>query len=534
MVRFLFAGMLILATPCLAQSQPSRSSQPTRISKPPASKQGEPGTSQPKPAPAQANQSNLETVTLTLGAIEMSDEAFRLESAGLTMYLPMGAMAQLSSAGSSVSAKITPKEIEAGGAGAWLIEVRTARSRDTAQTPESVAQRVMEQLQASVGVVDRSQRDRAGNVIEKVVQTRATIIEPIKNVVVRAEQAVFERPAARFYIRIPRDDKSSLVRGYTVFQTGPGEFVTFDLSTPEPSFATTRAIYEATLATARFTDAAAVSMQRGAAINAGVSFLSRLAAPEYDAAIALLNDRWYRLAKPAATGDDKDAEEIAYRRIRAKRGSRGEIDTGSRREKWTEADREAGIVVRFDARYLQDGVVVDVVGSYWMSVDARSEAWSLQQAIRDPKRKTPAIVTETGAREGDQMSVALSGTGQENRRIKPEVPKVGYITQVQSFLLPTLLAQSQAAGEYAFYVYQSQNELLPISMRRDILTAPTDDSNKWILTTIQTDERPPQVSTFNEKGELQHTVFAAQKLIWTPTTLTKLFDLWKAKGLPTE
>lgn len=536
MIRHALAALLCLCTPAFAQNQPSKGKEPIRISKPPRQPGTQPATDPAKPQPTKNPKTippQHETVTLPLGTIEMSEDPFRLDSVGLSMNLPVGANGQLNAAGASVSAKITPRAAENGNAGAWLIDIQTPKSRDKSQTPITVAQRVMEQLQGMVGVVDRSQTDKNGNVIEKVVQTRATIIEPIKNVIVRAEQAEFERPAARFYIRLPREtSESAIIRGYTVFQTAPGEFVSFDLATPEPEFAAARPIYEATIATARFTNASEVATKRAATINAGVAFMSKQAKPEYDAAIAALNDQWYRLAKPAPTGSDKDAEEIAYRHLIAKRGNRGEIDPNARHDKMSVTEREPGIIVRFEARYLQDGLTVDVVGVYWMSSDAKSEAWTLQQATRDPKKRTPSVVTETGAREGDQMSISISGTGIETRRIKPEVPKMGYITQVQSFLLPTMLIKSQSAGEYAFYVYQSQNEKLPITTRRDTLALASDGSGKWVLTTRQSEDRPAQISTYSESGDLVQTIFAAQKMVWTPTTLGKLADIWTAKGLP--
>jgi hypothetical protein len=526
------AVVLLLPPSLLAQNQPTKQP-PTRISKPPAppvnpaakpnpAKPAQPGT-RPPSAP-------LESVTLDTGGVEMSDQLFRLDTAGLAMNLPIGAVAQVSAAGTTASAQIMPSS-ETGAEAAWLITIRTPRSRDKNQTPETVARKVMLELQSSVGVVDRSRTDREGNVIEKLVSTKALTLEPIKSVIVKAERPEFERPAARFYIQLPKGDKDpGIVRGYTVFQSAPGEFITFELATAETNFTKAKPLYEATIATARFHDAAALATQRGAAIDSGVNFFARMASPDYDAAIAALNDQWYRLYKPNPGGAEKDADEVAYRRIRAKRGSRGEIDTRSKPENWGIAEREQGIVVRFDARYLQDGMVVDVVGVYWMSGDARSEAWTLQQAIRDPRKKNPQVVTETGARDGLQMTVALSGP--EKKNIKPEVPKVGYITQVQSFLLPTMMAQKQIAGDYAFYAYQSQNENIPISMRRDSLAPGSDGSTNWILTTQQSDDRPPQVSTFNDKGELLQTVFSAQKLVWTPTTLAKLAELWQAKGLP--
>lgn len=522
--HFIPLAAILLITPiAAAQNAPGKSqpSKPTRISKPPAPKAATPD----KPAPA----APTEVITLIPDPVDMSDDLLKLETAGVTMHLPLGSVSQSTSAADKASAKISPPP----GDESWRIDVQNPRSRDKTQTPESVALSVLQELLKSVGEVDRTRTDRDGNVIEKLVSTRGTIIEPVKRVIVKAERPEFERPAARFYVKLPTGDKQAqLVRGYTIFQTGPGEFVTFELKALEPNFAKSRPIYEATIASARFTDASALATARGAAIESGIAFFSKLAAPDYDAAIATLNDQYFRLYKPVPGGADKDAQEIAYRRVRAERGPRGKIDPQSNPAKWSSTEREQGIIIRFEARYLKDDQAVDIVGVYWMSTNATQEAWNLQQAIRDPKKRNPAVVTETGARDGDQMAVTVSGTGQENRRVKPEVPKMGYITQVQSFLLPTLLAQKQAAGEYGFYVYKSQNESRPITMRRDSIAAATDGSENWILTSHQSENVPDQVSTYQPNGTLVQTISAAEKTVWTPSTLTRLLELWKQKNLP--
>ncbi len=520
------AAFLLLSAPTLAQTQPGKTTKnpPTRISKPATPPQA-PKSKAADPVPP------AEIITLAPGPIEMSDELLRLETAGVSMHLPLGSVSQSTSAADKVSARITPPP----GDSSWLIEITNARSREKSHTPESVARFALQELRKSVGKVDRSGTDRDGNVIEKLISTPAVDIEPVKRVIVKAERPEFERPAARFYVKLPTgngDKSADLIRGYTVFQTAQGEFVTFELKTLEPSFEKARPIYEATIASARFTDATALATARGAAIEAGMNFFSKVATPDYDAAIATLNDQYFRLCKPANGGADKDAQEIAYRRVRAERGPRGKIDPQSNPTKWGTMEREQGIIIRFDARYLHEEQVVDVIGVYWMSNNGTQEAWSLQQAIRDPKRRTPAVVTETGAREGDQMAVTVAGTGQENRRVKPDVPKMGYITQVQSFLLPVLLAQKHAVGEYGFYVYKSQNESRPITMRRDSLIEATDGSNNLILTSHQSENVPDQVSTYQPTGALVHTISAAEKTIWTPSTLQQLVDLWKQKNLP--
>lgn len=525
------AAFLMLAPAAFAQNQPGKSpntkNPPTKISKPPAPKSTAPAPS-PASTPTQPPTPPAEVITLAPDLVEMSNEILRLETAGVTIHLPLGSVSQSTSAADKVSAKITPAPPDA----SWLIDVQNPHLRDKTHTAESFARSVLLELQKSVGEVDRTKMDREGRPIEKLVSTRATVIEPVKRVIVKAERPEFERPAARFYIKMPTGDKADFIRGYTVFQTAQGEFVTFELKTLEPNFQKSRPVYEATIASARFTDAAALATARGAAIESGVNFFAKIAAPDYDAAIATLNDQYYRLCKPALGGADKDAEEIAYRRVRAERGPRGKIDPNSNPAKWGAAEREPGIIIRFDARYLLEGQVIDTVGVYWMSASGTQEAWNLQQALRDPKKRNPTVLTETGARDGDSMAVTVSGTGQENRRVKPEVPKMGYITQVQSFLLPTLLTQKHAIGDYGFYVYKSQNETRPITMRRDSVSEATDGSSNLILTSHQSENVADQVSTYDQSGKLIHTISAAEKSVWTPTTLQQLVDLWKQKNLP--
>jgi hypothetical protein len=517
---------LMLPLAAFAQNQPGKQPPVTRISKPSSSKAA-PG-SKPADSPQQPK-STAESVTLAPGMVELSEDVFRLDAAGLAMHLPVGAIAQVSAAASEASAKITPPK----GDQTWIIEIQTKRTRDLNQKPESVCRGILQQLLASVGVVDRSKTDRDGNVIEKLVSTKGTVVEPVKNVILKAERPEFERPAARFYVKLPRGEhEESLIRGITVFQTGPGEFVLFDLKTLEPDLAKARPLYEGTLASARFSDVTMVLTNRGAAVETGADFIGKLTDADYDAAIDLLKDQWFRLARPDAGGGDNNAQEIAYRRIRAKRGARGEIDPSSHAEKWSQEEREQGIIVRIDARYLQDTTVIDWVGIYWVSKDFKQEAWSLQQAIREPGKKAPTVVTETGAREGDQMGVSLSGNAQETRRIKPDVPKVGYISQAQSFLLPTLLVLKQTPGQYGFYVYQSQTETGSITLRRDSLKSEEGLERTWTLTTQQVEDRPAQVSTYKDSGVLIQTIFAAEKMNWTPTTLQRLAELWKQKNLP--
>jgi hypothetical protein len=466
----------------------------------------------------------------TAGAVELSGDLFRVDSAGMHLYLPAGAIAQTTRAGDNTSIQILPS----GPNPTWLVNLNTPQSSNPEQTPLTIAEEVLNQLLASVGVMDRKV-GRDGILQERLVSTRGEVIQPARALELAGADLRERRPAARFYVRLPRGQgAAAVVRGYTIFQVAPGRFVTFDLVTTAPEFAASRRFYETMVGTVRFQDTLAAATNRGEAITAASELLARLSPSDYEAAMAKLQDQWYRLARQPAGTSDGEAHEIAYRRVRAWKGRRGELDTRRPQSKWAAGDRQEGYLVRIDARFLQDGRIVDSVGVYFMSPDRREEAWSLQVAIRDPSRSNPATWMETGARSGSSMSITVTGSAQENLGATPHIPDQAYITQVEGFLLPYLLMQVEAPGDYGFYIYQSETN--NVRLRRDELIrrpASGPRGEAWTLTTRHNEDREPQTSIYNEAGQLLHTSLPDATL-WTPTTLRRLADLWRSKGLPME
>lgn len=475
------------------------------------------------PAPAQT------PATAASQPVELASEAVRIESVGLRFYPPAGAVVDTSRMGEQVSVQISP-----GGEALWLITVQTPRTRDTNLTALGVAEAALDQLVRSAGVVDR-RVGPDGHVREQVVESKAQVLEPAQEVRIAAEAPAQSRPAARFYVRLPAPgDGPAIIRGYTVFRVVPGQFAAFDLTTTEPAFAQSRRVYETVVGTARFGDGAAEGVERATAVETGVAFLARLTEAEYDAAVSMLTDQWYRLCQRTPGASDADATEVAYRRVRAWKGMRGEIDTARTRDRYRAADRQEGYLVRVDARYLQDGRVIDTVGIYFMTPDRREEAWSLQMAIRERGSARAAVWNEAGARTGPQMSVATWGDGAESRTVQPVVPKHGYLNQFEAFVLPQLLIQAKAHGEFGFYVYQSDSG--SIRLRRDTLREAADRPGVWTLTTRTSEDRDPQVSIYTGQGMLIETTLPPNApgtvAVWTPITLERLADLWRRKGLP--
>lgn len=443
-------------------------------------------------------------------AVQLADEPFRLDSVGLSMHLPLGALAQTTRIGEQSTVQITPPD------SSWLITIQTPQSKDKEMTVSGVADTVMRQLLGSYGVLDPDNT--------KILSTEAKVLAHEKNLTIN------DQTAERFYIEAPANGNNPpVIRGYTVFRTAPGRFVAFDLVVPKPEFAKARRAYETSIATATFVDPADLAAARGAAIEAGAAIFARLATADYEAVIDAHKERWYRLYRPAPTGADADAEEIAYRRVRAWKGFRGELDLSKDRSGWKAADHQQGYLVRIDSRYIFQGQVVDSVGIYFLSPDRNEEAWTLKMGVRGPRGSAVETTTETGARSGSSMTISTAGTGRPGEIVKPVVPPHGYISQLESFLLPQLLIHAGVAADYGFYAYQSAHG--NVRIRRDSLIQAGDKGGVWQIRSKADEDRAPQVSTYNERGELIRAQLPDGSA-WEPIEFDRLVSLWRSKGMP--
>ncbi len=105
----------------------------------------------------------------------------------------------------------------------------------------------------------------------------------------------------------------------------------------------------------------------------------------------------------------------------------------------------------------------------------------------------------------------------------------GYVSQVQSFLLPQLLILGGMSNEYAFYAYSSRDQQIRLRTLR--VERPAHNPLLWRVTVSVRPEEPPQISDYTQGGNWLRTVLADGK-IWEPIDLTRLAELWRRKGLP--
>jgi hypothetical protein len=471
------------------------------------------------------------------GPVEFAEEPFKLESVGLAIRIPVGATADRSQTGDQVTAVIQgkdhtwfmnvqvrqPQRIDAPNAGDAAGPKGVKPGAPGTLTTSDVAQKAYELLVGSVGVLDSEGH---------VVSSKATTISR------EHDLKIGGLDAERFYVGLPADrDQPAIVRGYTILSVGGGRFVSFELFTGQADFAKNRPIYETTIATATFVDPVLVEAARGAALEAGQRVLGQLGPEDYRAIIGADNDkeknaRWERLYRPHASGADSDATEVAYRRVRTWMGRRGELDPSRDRTRWSAADKAEGYLLQIDARFLdsnyaRSGAYADSQGIYFLSLDRQEETWTLRMTQHNGKAK--ATYSETGARTGQTMSINRSKPSESPIMVKPVVPQQGYLSQLEMFILPQLLARAGTPLDYGFYVYQPARE--KIGYRQESLEPEGGSLGRWKYTTKLGEDEPSQEGVYDKEGWLIRLTLP-DGTVQEPTTLDKLDRLWRSKNLP--
>ncbi len=161
------------------------------------------------------------------------------------------------------------------------------------------------------------------------------------------------------------------------------------------AFPQVRSMYEALAATVKFRGSEELSADRASALLAGDALLKQFNAEDFDKAA---DDKtvFLRVYRPAPSGRDADAQEIAYQRLHARKGFAGEMNARKKQSDWTSADKEPGWLVRIDARALAKDTVIDTVSLFFLSRDREHELWSINMGLH--KNGATEQWTETGIR----------------------------------------------------------------------------------------------------------------------------------------
>lgn len=451
--------------------------------------------------------------------VELADEPFRLDAVGLSMFLPVGARAESNSAGGDVSARIIPAD------NSWLLSIRTPRltgdlNLSAADLLEQIAVHIASASGEQFKATGTSNLPGSGSTAKyaDLAGFRARVLGEPQTVTINGRQA------SRVYISLPPINQTpATVRGVTVFQTGPTQYVVMDLTSIAEQFETAKPVYETMVATANFVDDSDLTMRRGAAIEMGKRLFDALTPENYQAALTANSERWLRLYRPSPTGNIRDDQELGYARIRTKVGPRSEVAAAS-----GPAANAEGYIFQIDVRLLPDAErIIDSRGVYFMTPDRNEEVWQLSQAVRKDGQTLTTV--ERGGRVDKSITILIDGQARAPMTIKPIIQGEGYVSIVEDMLIPRLLITNAIPGEFGFYSYRS--DAATIRYRRDVLEKDPNDPNVWILTTTRGDDRVSQVSRYSLAGDLINTVLP-DRTMWEPITPEKILNLWKSKGLP--
>jgi hypothetical protein len=448
--------------------------------------------------------------------IEFAAEPTPVRSLGMNLFLPVDSVAQTTFvAGGRTKVVVQPPD------GAWQIQIFDSRSADRALTARAALDEIILQRQQQSLV-----RYRDGQTRPAVEPFDATLYQR------PGERTEDQASGARAYLRANRDapDAGSIpVTGYTILRTRPGEFVVFQLVCGEATFDRSRPVYEGIVAAAQFEDPDGLDADKTASILAGEAFLSGVSASDLE---AVLEDGpiFLRLFNPASTGAAGDALEIGYQRVELRKGQLGELDPRKPKDAWSLAEREWGFLARVEARTLHGGAVIDSEAIFFLARDGRDETWSIvmeRKADGELSRSTQTLI-----RRGPRLTVNTNAPGQAPATSEYDLLEEHYLSGVQRYLMPRLIALKTPEGDrpyydLAFYVFDPARGR--VSLRRDEWE-PLDGGG-WRCRTSPGEGQLGWTSVYDAEGRLLHRELNPMRRL-EPTTRDRLRRLWANKNLP--
>jgi hypothetical protein len=447
------------------------------------------------------------------GVVDFAATPYRIESLGMSMWLPVGTQIDSSNIlGGDINFQISAPD------NLWLMRGFSPESRDVNLTPAAVVKSLEKSLLRPERITNEMQKEwnvNISGVNGKLLDETADLL-------------LDNKPSARFYASMIRQDKIEIVIGYTVQQLGPGRFMLYEFTCLIDEYQKARPQYETILAATTFEDPNEAAQLRATGVNNANSILTALTSDDLDSLIAESDQyTFYRLYRPATTGSDMDATEIAYQRIRMAKGQRGEVDPSKSKRNWGVLERQPGYIVQVDGRFLDGSDVIESQGIFFLSRDQNEELWTIRTQIRDSINRIQSW-DELGVRKDNDIKVTITQPGSPATLTQWKIPQEAYCSQVISYLLPKLYV-SRGAPQ-VFNVYRFNSSSGELSLRSDSLERSKTGAG-WVLRTKQHENAQEETSALNDNGQLTRRILSSG-IMMEPVELKKLIALWERKGLP--
>jgi hypothetical protein len=450
---------------------------------------------------------------------QLSDQTVERPMVGLTATLPLGSsLSSYQMAGRGVSSIQLPGV-------AALVNLSDRRLAEP-RTLADVADSIIRDSLASVSSVRVDPENPTG---------RRPVLETAKGKLLSRERREIRGwPAEVFFLHLAGGSGEDQARGYAVFMPTSTSVAIYEMQSTFGDLERARPYFNLLVDSTRIVDPEAAEAARALGVEAGISFFSGLNPSDYERVIRDLGEEWRyeRFYKPAASGDDREATELGYRRTRYALGSRGDLRTREERRGSRPEDRQKGFLVIQEARLLHEGQIVDVAAGFFMTPDRRHEAWTIRQTIRPTvggSRAASSTVVETAVRERSDLLVTRSSGGSPGTSITPGIEGRGYVSRAEVYLMPYLLMHGEMTDPIRAYAFNPSADR--VTLREDHLRP--REGGGYEYESRPSEGSPGQTTLFDDRGRLVRSDLPGDQA-WEPIALKRLYDLWRSKGLPLE
>ncbi len=347
---------------------------------------------------------------------------------------------------------------------------------------------------------------------EQVVQqsvVQVANVHPQARILEQAEATVMGRRSSVLYFQMTSPKGEKLVLGQALVPITLTTLAVLRLDVEEARFARSRPVFEAMLFSMNARDVQVLDKERRALIDRGTHWKRGLTNDAIRSALA--PEQWFRIVEAG--------RDIGFLYVVQGRGNNMNMP---------------GIRVEVGTRLELAGQRIDSVSRFFMSESGTEEVWSIRTTSRQlglPRKPTvqdkkkPAqpdetIWSESGVRSDIVVKVTREGP-EGPKRLEWVKPSEGYLSQVEVFLLGSLLP-GNAAAEYGFYAYHPNQGRL--SFRTEKVEPAADGS--YVVRSRPTLDQPEQVTRYDAKGRLlERELGEGRKLI--PSSKSEVSSIFK-------
>ncbi len=448
--------------------------------------------------------------------VELSQNPLNMPGIALEIRLPMGSTSTQQTMNREVFAEVLGDESR------WRMTISTRTSSNKNLRPDDAAKQIRQNLQESFSAMRPRGPDR-----DESFESLAPMLDEVAPIEFHGGIAF------RFFLRQPAPSPTvpDTVRGVAVIAIGEGQMLVWDMTAPVDNYAIAKQAMDATLKGLITTDGTLSVPDREFALKTGHALIRDIEPERLRASFNNHGERFYRLYRQPEGSDDQT--EIGYRRIRSWAGKRS--DVGGKGSISVAEGRIPGYVVQIEARSLDEAtqgqaepIIYDSKGTYFVSEDFTKEAWNLVVVIKRGKHST--TFNEVGARDGfEELLITTATPSGSNESYRHKIQEEGYLPMPLSLILPTILAETKATGDVAFYTYRS--DAAAVTFRHDSIRHDTDHPDRYIHNTSVSMDSPRITKEVDAQGKVLREELPDDRY-WVETNVKELVKIWRAKGLP--